>query len=134
MGPVVRSLPIFVSISALGNANGALFGAARYCMVGAQYGYLPDIFASIHIQRRTPLPSVIFQVVLSPCFQLLMMISFLLKGFLAILFCIPSDVGGLINFLSFAAWIFSALAFFATLCCKFTKKNAERVISVCIYP
>lgn len=44
--------------------------------------------------------------------------------------CIPSNIEGLIEFFSFAAWIFYALTFAATLCCKFTMKNAERVISV----
>jgi L-type amino acid transporter 9 len=61
-----------------------------------------------------------------------MTISLVLKGFIAIFFCIPSDVGGLIDFFSFATWIFYGLTFVATLCCKFTKKDAERVISVCV--
>jgi amino acid transporter len=65
LGPVVRALPIFVSISALGTANGALFASARYCMVAAQYGYLPELFACIQTQRLTPLPGVVFVVVSS---------------------------------------------------------------------
>jgi L-type amino acid transporter 9 len=52
------------------------------------------------------------------------------KGLIAIAFCMPSNVDGLIDFFSFAAWIFYGLTFAATLCCKFTMKNAERVISV----
>ena len=55
-------LPILISISALGTANVSLFGAARYCMVGAQYGYLPEVFACIHRQRLTPLPGVFLEV------------------------------------------------------------------------
>ena len=47
MGRVVRILPILISISALGSANGSLFAAARYCLVGAQYGYLPEVFADL---------------------------------------------------------------------------------------
>ena len=70
LGPAVRALPILISISALGSANGCLFEAARCCMVGAQYGYLPDIFACIHVQRRTPLPGVILQVCLVIKFEL----------------------------------------------------------------
>jgi L-type amino acid transporter 9 len=52
------------------------------------------------------------------------------KGFLAIAFCIPSNVEGLIDFFSFSAWIFYGLTFTAVLCCKFTMKTADRVISV----
>jgi len=133
LGPVVRALPIFISMSALGSANGSLFGAARYSMVGAQYGYLPDVFACIHKRRLTPVPGVVFQVISSSYIYLLMTISYFLKGFLAILFCIPSNVDSLIDFFSFVAWIFYGLTFVATLCCKFTKKDAERVISVCVY-
>ncbi|CAF1101483.1 unnamed protein product [Rotaria sp. Silwood1] len=112
LGPVVRVLPIIISISALGSANGSIFGGARYCMVGAQYGYLPEVFACIHLQRLTPMPSVVLQ------------------GVIAIMFCFPSNIDDLIDFFSFVAWIFYGLTFVATLCCKFTNRNAERVISV----
>ncbi|CAF2385040.1 unnamed protein product [Rotaria sp. Silwood2] len=108
----VRVLLILISISALGSANGTLFAAARYCMVGAQYGYLPEVFACIHSKRLTPLPGIVLQ------------------GFIGILFCLPSDIYDLIELFSFAAWIFYGLTFVATLCCKFTKKDAERVINV----
>ncbi|CAF2946510.1 unnamed protein product [Rotaria sp. Silwood2] len=60
----VRVLLILISISALGSANGTLFAAARYCMVGAQYGYLPEVFACIHSKRLTPLPGIVLQVIL----------------------------------------------------------------------
>ncbi|CAF1234980.1 unnamed protein product [Adineta ricciae] len=112
LGPAVRALPILISISALGSANCCLFEAARCCMVGAQYGYLPEIFACIHVQRLTPLPGVILQ------------------GCVAIAFCIPSNIYALIDFFSFVCWIFYGLAFTATLCCKFTKRDARRTISV----
>ncbi|CAF3978914.1 unnamed protein product [Rotaria sp. Silwood2] len=108
----VRVLLILISISALGSANGTLFAAARYCMVGAQYGYLPEVFACIHSKRLTPLPGIVLQ------------------GFIGILFCLPSNIYALIDLFSFAAWIFYGLTFVATLCCKFTKKDAERVINV----
>ena len=62
LGPVAPALPILISLSALGSTNALLFQAARYCMVGAQYGYLPEIFACIHKSRLTPVPGVIFQV------------------------------------------------------------------------
>ena len=60
--PFVRALPILIGISTLGNANAALLGSSRYCMVGARYGYLPEIFAYIQRQRLTPLPSIALQV------------------------------------------------------------------------
>ncbi|CAF4492546.1 unnamed protein product [Rotaria sp. Silwood2] len=113
IGPVVRALPILISISALGSGNGVLFSSARYCMVGAQYGYLPEVFACIHKHRLTPVPGIVLEV-----------------GLIAIALCLPSNVEGLIDFFSFAAWIFYGLTFLATLLCKFTMKRAERVISI----
>ncbi|CAF4892156.1 unnamed protein product, partial [Rotaria socialis] len=89
----VSVLVILISISALGSANGTLFAASRNCMVGAQYGYLPE-------------------------------------GFIAIIFSFVNDIEWLIDLFSFAAWIFYGLTFFATLCCKSTKKDVERVLSV----
>ncbi|CAF4190769.1 unnamed protein product [Rotaria socialis] len=112
LGPVVRVLPILISISALGSGNGSLFSSARYCMVGAQYGYLPEVFACIHKRKLTPVPGIVLQ------------------GVIAIGLCLPSNIDGLIDFFSFSAWIFYGITFSATLCCKFTMKNAERVISV----
>jgi len=99
-------------LSVLGTANAVLYEAARYCLVGAQYGYLPELFACIQKRRLTPLPGVVLQ------------------GFVAILFCIPSQIYALIDFLSFTSWLFFGLTFIATLCCKFTKKDAYRVINV----
>ncbi|CAF3120388.1 unnamed protein product [Rotaria sp. Silwood2] len=113
IGPVVRALPILISISALGSGNGSLFSSARYCMVGAQYGYLPEVFACIHKHRLTPVPGIVLEV-----------------GLIAIALCLPSNVEGLIDFFSFTAWIFYGLTFLATLFCKFTMKRAERVISI----
>jgi len=62
LGRVAHVLPILISISALGSANGTIFTSSRYCMVGAQYGYLPEIFSFIQKYRLTPLPSIVLQV------------------------------------------------------------------------
>ncbi|CAF1292413.1 unnamed protein product [Rotaria sordida] len=98
--------------SALGGCNGSLFMSGRYCMVGARYGYLPEVFACIQKQRLTPLPAIV------------------LEGILSMVYCIPSNIQSLIEFFSFVAWMFYGLTFVATLCCKFTKKEVDRVISV----
>lgn len=49
-------------MSALGAANSSLFSAARYCMTGARYGYLPEIFACIQKTRLTPITGIILEV------------------------------------------------------------------------
>ncbi|CAF1257140.1 unnamed protein product, partial [Adineta ricciae] len=112
LGSVARALPILISISALGSANVSTYSYARHCMVSARYGYLPAIFSYIQKQRLTPLPAIILQAILS------------------IIYCIPSDVDGLINYFSFVSWLFRGLTFTAVLCCRFTKRDAHRVIKV----
>ncbi|CAF1418645.1 unnamed protein product [Adineta ricciae] len=112
LGSVARVLPILIALSALGSANGLTYTSARYCMVSARYGYLPEIFSYIQKQRLTPLPGIIFQTIL------------------AIIYCIPSDIEGLINYFSFVSWLFCGLTFVATLCCKFTKRDVLRLIKV----
>ncbi|CAF4173186.1 unnamed protein product [Rotaria sp. Silwood2] len=62
LGPVVRVLPILIAFSALGSANATIFTSGRYFMVGARYGYLPEIFSCIQKQRLTPLPSIMLMV------------------------------------------------------------------------
>lgn len=53
-----------------------------------------------------------------------------LKVILCVVYCIPSNIYTLINFASFVSWLFYGLTFVATLCCKWTKKDAYRVINV----
>ncbi|CAF2178581.1 unnamed protein product [Rotaria magnacalcarata] len=112
LGPVSRGLPILISVSTLANVNGLLFFSARYCMVGARYGYLPEVFSCIQKQRLTPLPGILLQTIFAICY------------------CIPSDIDSLITLFSFVSWVFSGLTFFATVCCRFTKRDAHRTIKV----
>ncbi|CAF3983100.1 unnamed protein product [Rotaria sp. Silwood2] len=112
LGPAVRALPILVSFSALGSANATIYASGRYFTVGARYGYLPEIFSCIQKQRLTPLPSIVLMTILS------------------IVYCIPSNIGNLIDFVSFVAWVFFGLTFLATIFCKFTKAKVDRVIKV----
>ncbi|CAM4956179.1 unnamed protein product [Rotaria socialis] len=112
LGPAVRVLTILVSFSALGSANAKIYTSGRYFMVGARYGYLPEMFSCIQKQRLTPLPSIVLMTILS------------------IIYCIPSNIGNLIGFVSFVSWMFFGLTFLATIFCKFTKAKADRVIKV----
>ena len=129
LGSVARVLPVLIALSALGSANGLTYTSARYCMVSARYGYLPEIFSYIQKQRLTPLPGIIFQVCLFVVW-IRFISSFVFKTILAIIYCIPSDIEGLINYFSFVSWLFCGLTFVATLCCKFTKRDVPRLIKV----
>ena len=46
------------------------------------------------------------------------------------LMVIPTDIASLIDFFSFAAWLFYGMAVFCVILLRFTKKKAERKIKV----
>ncbi|XP_070848067.1 cystine/glutamate transporter [Chaetodon trifascialis] len=85
-------IPILVALSCLGALNGGFFGSPRMLFVGAREGHWPAIFSMIHIRRQTPLPAVLL---LYP---------------LVVLMLIKGEIYQLINFASFARWLFIALA------------------------
>ena len=49
------------------------------------------------------------------------------------LMVIPTDIASLIDFFSFAAWLFYGMAVFCVILLRFTKKKAERKIKVYVY-
>ncbi|CAK9303811.1 unnamed protein product [Gordionus sp. m RMFG-2023] len=55
-------MPIFVSLSAIGSANGILFTSGRILLIGAQEKQLPNIFSMIHLTRLTPIPALLLLV------------------------------------------------------------------------
>ncbi|XP_068611299.1 cystine/glutamate transporter-like [Brachionichthys hirsutus] len=85
-------IPVLVALSCLGTLNVGLFGSPRMMFVGARDGHFPSIFSMIHIRRKTPLPAVLL---LYP---------------LTLLFLASGEIYQLINFSSFARWLFVALA------------------------
>ncbi|XP_060601697.1 b(0,+)-type amino acid transporter 1-like [Ruditapes philippinarum] len=114
LGDAYIIMPIAVVFSTFGAANGFCFSSARMVYAAAREDHLPEILSYVHVKRYTPMMSV------------------MLTGFIAILMVIPSDVGSLIDFFSFAAWLFYGLAVFCVVILRFTKPNAERPIKVFI--
>ncbi|XP_041376698.1 b(0,+)-type amino acid transporter 1-like [Gigantopelta aegis] len=112
IGAAAVLIPVAVMISTFGAANGTAFTANRVTYVAARDNNLPAILSYIHYKNRTPLPSMIFTCTLS-----LMMI-------------IPGNIGSLIDFFSFTAWMFYGMAFTALIVLRFTKKDAERPYKV----
>ncbi|KFM76396.1 B(0,+)-type amino acid transporter 1, partial [Stegodyphus mimosarum] len=112
LGVLSFVMPISVILSTFGAGNGSCFTGGRLCYVAAREGHLVDILSYLHVRRLTPSPALIFNAVLAICM------------------IIPGDIGSLIDFFSFTAWLFYGLTFLALIVMRHTKKDLRRPYKV----
>ncbi|XP_072926246.1 b(0,+)-type amino acid transporter 1 [Hemitrygon akajei] len=110
--PVSWIVPLFVVFSTFGAANGSCFTAGRLTLVTAREGHMIKLLSYINIKRLTPAPALLF------------------NGILAIIYIIPADINTLINYFSFASWIFYGLTIFSSIVMRFTRKSLRRPVKV----
>nr|XP_022912661.1 Y+L amino acid transporter 2 [Onthophagus taurus] len=108
-------IPIFVALSCFGGVNGVIFTSGHLFRTGAQDGHLPDIFSFLHVQKKTPIPSLIFSCVTS----------------LAML--LVSDVFILINYFSQILWFSVAACIAGMLWLRYKEPDMPRPIKVNIF-
>ncbi|CRK89346.1 CLUMA_CG003105, isoform A [Clunio marinus] len=105
-------MPLSVTISTFGSANGTLFAAGRLCFAASREGHLLDILSYVHVRRLTPAPGLIFHSLIAG--------AMVLYG----------TIDSLIDFFSFTAWIFYAGAMLALIVMRYTKPNYPRPYKV----
>jgi L-type amino acid transporter 9 len=105
-------MPLSVTISTFGSANGTLFAAGRLCFAASREGHLLDILSYVHVRRLTPAPGLIFHSLIAG--------AMVLYG----------TIESLIDFFSFTAWIFYAGAMLALIVMRYTKPNYPRPYKV----
>ncbi|NXX26289.1 BAT1 protein, partial [Nicator chloris] len=110
--PAAWIVPLFVVCSTLGAANGTCFTAGRLVYVAGREGHMLKVLSYISVKHLTPAPALIFY------------------GIVAILYIIPGDIDTLINYFSFAVWIFYGSTVFALIVMRFTRKELVRPIRV----
>ncbi|XP_071377694.1 b(0,+)-type amino acid transporter 1 [Centroberyx affinis] len=110
--PVSWVVPLFVVFSTFGSANGSCFTAGRLTYVAGREGHMVKILSYISLKRCTPSPALIF------------------NGILAIFYIIPADINTLINYFSFAQWLFYGLTALALIVMRFTRKELHRPVKV----
>ncbi|XP_033119740.1 b(0,+)-type amino acid transporter 1-like [Anneissia japonica] len=88
------------------------FSTYRLAFVSAREGHMMEILSMVHIKRFTPFPSIVF------------------TSFIAILMLLPNDFDTLVNYFSFAAWLFYGATFTALLVLRYKYPNIERPIKV----
>ncbi|XP_064414857.1 b(0,+)-type amino acid transporter 1 [Latimeria chalumnae] len=105
-------IPVFVAFSTFGAANGSCFTAGRITYVAGREGHMVKILSYISVERLTPAPALVF------------------NGILSIFYIIPADIETLINYFSFAVWIFYGLAILSLVVMRFTRKEMKRPVKV----
>uniref|UniRef100_A0A8C3F5Z9 Solute carrier family 7 member 9 n=1 Tax=Chrysemys picta bellii TaxID=8478 RepID=A0A8C3F5Z9_CHRPI len=110
--PASWIVPLFVAFSTIGAANGTCFTAGRLVYVAGREGHMLKVLSYISVKRFTPAPAIIFY------------------GAIAIIYIIPGDINTLINYFSFAVWIFYGLTVFALIVMRFTRKELKRPIKI----
>lgn len=112
LGPMAWLMPLAVTISTFGSANGTLFVAGRLCFAASREGHLLDILSYVHVRRFTPAPGLIFH------------------SLIAVAMVLYGTIDSLIDFFSFTAWIFYGGAMLALIVMRFTKPHAPRPYKV----
>uniref|UniRef100_UPI00358F40A9 B(0,+)-type amino acid transporter 1 n=1 Tax=Myxine glutinosa TaxID=7769 RepID=UPI00358F40A9 len=112
LGVMAWMVPVFVAFSTIGSANGSCFTAGRLSYVAAREGHLIKVISFIHVKLLTPSPALIFNCILS------------------IIYTIPADIETLINYFSFAVWIFYGMTMLALIVMRCTKKDLHRPVKV----
>ncbi|XP_061557510.1 b(0,+)-type amino acid transporter 1-like [Phycodurus eques] len=110
--PMSWIVPLFVVFSTFGAANGTCFTSGRLAYVCGREGHMVEILSFISLKRLTPSPALMF------------------NGFLAILYIIPADINTLINYFSFAQWLFNGLTILSLIVMRFTRKELKRPVKV----
>ncbi|KAM4592973.1 b(0,+)-type amino acid transporter 1 [Odontesthes bonariensis] len=110
--PMAWIVPLFVAFSTFGSANGSCFTAGRLAYVSGREGHMVKILSYISLKRYTPSPALLF------------------NGVLALFYIIPADINTLINYFSFAQWVFYGLTALALIVMRFTRKELHRPLKV----
>ncbi|XP_050082094.1 b(0,+)-type amino acid transporter 1 isoform X2 [Anopheles aquasalis] len=112
LGVMAWLMPLSVTISTFGSANGTLFAAGRLCFAASREGHLLDILSYVHVRRLTPAPGLIFHSLIAG--------AMVMYG----------TIDSLIDFFSFTAWIFYGGAMVALIVMRYTKPNYPRPYKV----
>ncbi|XP_029901600.1 b(0,+)-type amino acid transporter 1 [Myripristis murdjan] len=110
--PLSWVVPVFVVFSTFGSANGSCFTAGRLTYVAGREGHMVKILSYISVKYCTPSPALIF------------------NGILSVFYIIPADINTLINYFSFAQWVFYGLTTLALIVMRFTRKELHRPVKV----
>ncbi|XP_073950027.1 solute carrier family 7 member genderblind [Choristoneura fumiferana] len=106
------AMPTLVAIAILGGLTVHIMTSSRMCFAGARNGHMPELLAHINVKCMSPLPSLIF----------LMLISLIML--------IPSNLTSLITYCTIVESFFTTLSCSAVLWLRYKKPDLPRPIKV----
>ncbi|XP_044537644.1 cystine/glutamate transporter [Gracilinanus agilis] len=115
LGKFSLAVPAFVALSCFGSMNGGVFAVSRLFYVASREGHLPEILSMIHVRKHTPLPAVI---ILYPLTMIMLFFG---------------DLYSLLNFLSFARWLFIGLAVAGLIYLRYKQPDMHRPFKVPLF-
>uniref|UniRef100_A0A8D2AZ76 Solute carrier family 7 member 11 n=1 Tax=Sciurus vulgaris TaxID=55149 RepID=A0A8D2AZ76_SCIVU len=110
LGNFSLAVPIFVALSCFGSMNGGVFAVSRLFYVASREGHLPEILSMIHVRKHTPLPHPLTMIML-----------------------FSGDLYSLLNFLSFARWLFIGLAVAGLIYLRYKRPDMHRPFKVPLF-
>nr|XP_036882474.1 b(0,+)-type amino acid transporter 1-like [Manis javanica] len=100
-------VPVAVTLSTFGSANGTFFSGSRLCYVAAREGHMPQLLSMVHVRRFTPTPALMFTTAVALALVLpgnfsiivnfLRQVRLLHAGYLLALMCTHSDTCTLVH-------------------------------------
>ncbi|KAG6442826.1 hypothetical protein O3G_MSEX002543 [Manduca sexta] len=105
-------MPALVCIATLGGLSVNIMTSSRICFAGARNGHMPELLAHINIKCMSPMPSLVFLMLLS------------------LLMLIPDNLTSLITYCTVVESFFTTICCSAVLWLRHKKPNLPRPIKV----
>uniref|UniRef100_H2Z9J4 b(0,+)-type amino acid transporter 1 n=1 Tax=Ciona savignyi TaxID=51511 RepID=H2Z9J4_CIOSA len=142
-GPASFLVPVAVACSTFGAANGSAFTAGRITYAAGRGGHMLEIFSYISVTRLTPSPALIFNVrceynrfiqAVIVYIYVLRIFAIILQSFISLIMIIPDSASfsTLIDYFTFASWIFYGASFLAVIILRIRKPEWKRPYRVWI--
>ncbi|KAG6459382.1 hypothetical protein O3G_MSEX011354 [Manduca sexta] len=109
------AMPTLVAIAILGGLTVHIMTSSRMCFAGARNGHMPELLAHINMKCMSPMPSLIF----------LMLISLVML--------IPNNLTSLITYCTVVESFFTTLSCSAVLWLRYKKPDLPRPIKVSLW-
>ncbi|XP_075990675.1 solute carrier family 7 member genderblind [Anticarsia gemmatalis] len=112
LGVLKWAMPTLVAVAIVGGLSVHIMASSRMCFAGARNGHMPELLAHINCKCFSPLPSLIFLMVIS------------------IIMLVPDNLTSLITYCTVVESFFTTLSCSAVLWLRYKKPHLVRPIKV----